>query len=124
MDRSRQLHVEYHHTSLTLLLLRRTPPLHPLFNPHRPPTDPALMTSFLAAAKGSGAWQERLPPLYIHAASGHPLSLHHSAQQRPHWGPVSPSGSAYSGSGSGYSGSDKGLVVDRWVVCSVFSVFR
>jgi hypothetical protein len=92
-----------------------------LFNPHRPPTDPALMTSFLAAAKGSGAWQARLPPLYIHAASGHPLSLHHSAQQRPHWDPVSPSGSAYSGSGSGYSGSDKGLVVDRCVtwVCGV-----
>jgi hypothetical protein len=28
-----------------------------------------------------------LPPLYIHSATGHPLSLRHSAQQRPMWGP-------------------------------------
>lgn len=62
--------------------------LMPRKEPYRAPTDPNLMSSFLAAAReGSSCWQERLPPLYIHSATGHPLSLHHSAQQRPIWGP-------------------------------------
>eukprot|EP00879_Flechtneria_rotunda_P003190 GHRR01003413.1.p1 GENE.GHRR01003413.1~~GHRR01003413.1.p1 ORF type:complete len:685 (+),score=262.21 GHRR01003413.1:1217-3271(+) len=55
--------------------------------PYRPPTDPALMSSFLAASRESPSWQEKLPPLYIHSATGHPLSLKYSAQQRPMWGP-------------------------------------
>lgn len=85
----------------------------------RPPTDPALMSSFLAAAKGSNDWQERLPPLYIHSASGHPLSLHHTAQQRPHWGPSMYSGGvtrsdSYTGSGFSGSGGREGYVMDRW----------
>jgi hypothetical protein len=84
------------------------------------------MSSFLAAAKGSSDWQERLPPLYIHSASGHPLSLHHSAQQRPHWGPSMFSGGgtatppaggvSYDSGGSGLSGSGgggRGYLVDR-----------
>jgi hypothetical protein len=84
----------------------------------RPPTDPALMSSFLAAAKGSSDWQERLPPLYIHAASGHPLSLHHTAQQRPHWGPSMYSAGAtpsdtYTGSGYSGSGGREGYIMDR-----------
>jgi hypothetical protein len=38
---------------------------------HRAPTDPALMSSFLAASReGSCSWQEKLPPLYIHSATG------------------------------------------------------
>eukprot|EP00775_Hariotina_reticulata_P012492 gene12492-12626_t len=62
--------------------------LLPHKEPYRPPTDPALMSSFLAASReGSCTWQEKLPPLYIHSATGHPLSLHHSAQRRPVWGP-------------------------------------
>jgi cryptochrome 1 len=62
--------------------------LMPCKEPYRAPTDPGLMSSFLAASReGSSGWQERLPPLYIHSATGHPLSLLHSAQQRPIWGP-------------------------------------
>jgi hypothetical protein len=46
------------------------------------------MSSFLAAsALEPSSWREKLPPLYIHSATGHPLSLRHSAQQRPMWGP-------------------------------------
>lgn len=75
------------------------------------------MSSFLAAAAGSANWQGRLPPLYIHSASGHPLSLQHTAQQRPHWGPLMYTGAVSdSYTGSGYSaGEAGGYIVDRWV---------
>lgn len=73
--------------------------------PYRPPTDPSLMSSFLAAAaarsgvvEGAG-WQDALPPLHIHSANGHPLSLTHSAQQRPLWVPSSLRRSAGRGQG-------------------------
>uniref|UniRef100_A0A383WNN2 Photolyase/cryptochrome alpha/beta domain-containing protein n=1 Tax=Tetradesmus obliquus TaxID=3088 RepID=A0A383WNN2_TETOB len=62
--------------------------LTPHKEPYRPPTDPSLMSSFLAASQlEPSSWRDKLPPLYIHSATGHPLSIRHSAQQRPMWGP-------------------------------------
>lgn len=65
------------------------------------------MTSFLAASREGSSWQEQLPPLYIHSATGHPLSLHHSAQQRPMWGPSMRGGRGYDHLGR-YYGLHKG----------------